>query len=310
MNLRNINFLASAAIVALACATSSAHAALVTWNIDSTQSSLSLKIGDTAFNVDGIGNITIRVRNQATNQNNAWNTGNTAKVGGTIDTNYVDGTSIEFLANQPNIVGVNSGNYRPNPASYTGDTNPDPTLAEGGSFSDTSTQAAVFGARVRASIASLFGLTVDAAFINFFNVNYELASGVLGLSGTNSNFTNSTTVGILDSRLAVDGLTVVGQTVIDDQIAQVDNATAANSGALGTLTDLGGQLRKITIPVLLNLVIPLDDTNTYVLNAQATGQIVATAEVQIPEPSTFAMAGLGVVGLMLAARRKLGRQRA
>jgi hypothetical protein len=156
----------------------------------------------------------------------------------------------------------------------------------------------------------LFGLTVDAAFINFFNVNYELASGVLGLSGTNSNFTNSTTVGILDSRLAVDGLTVVGQTVIDDQIAQVDNATAANSGALGTLTDLGGQLRKITIPVLLNLVIPLDDTNTYVLNAQATGQIVATAEVPIPEPSTFAMAGLGVVGLMLAARRKLGRQRA
>lgn len=308
MNLRNINFLASAAIVALACATSSAHAALVTWNIDSTQSSLSLKINDTPFVVDGLGNVTLRVRNQATNQNNAWNTGNTAKIGGTIDTNYVDGSSIEFLPGQSNVVGVNSGNYRPNPAAYTGDTNPDPNLAEGGSFSNTTTSPAVFGARVRVSYTVLITLTSDAAFINFYNVNYELASGVLGLSGTTSPFTNSTTVGIQSSLLAVDGLAILGNQVVDDQILGVSNATAANSGANGQITDLGGQLRQLTVPIFLNLVIPLDDT--YNLTAQATGQIVATAEIPIPEPSALAMAGTGLVGLMFAAKRKYGKRRA
>lgn len=308
MNWKNINFLASAAIVALACATSSAHAALVTWNIDSTQSSLSLKINDTPFVVDGLGNVTLRVRNQATNQNNAWNTGNTAKIGGTIDTNYVDGSSIEFLPGQSNVVGVNSGNYRPNPAAYTGDTNPDPNLAEGGSFSNTTTSPAVFGARVRVSYTVLITLTSDAAFINFYNVNYELASGVLGLSGTTSPFTNSTTVGIQSSLLAVDGLAILGNQVVDDQILGVSNATAANSGANGQITDLGGQLRQLTVPIFLNLVIPLDDT--YNLTAQATGQIVATAEIPIPEPSALAMAGTGLVGLMFAAKRKYGKRRA
>jgi len=310
MKFKKLSFLALVATAALVGASSTASAALVTWNIDSAQSKLSLKISDTPFAVDGIGNITIRVRNQATNQNNAWNTGNTAAVGGTISTNYVDGSSIEFLANQLNVVGVNSGNYRPNPAAYTGDTNPDPNLASGGSFSNTTTAAAVFGARVRASVASLFGATFDAAFINFFNVNYELSSPVLALAGTNSPFTNTTTIGIKSSLLAVDGLTVLGQTVIDDQIAAVNNATAANSGAAGTLTDLGGQNRKITIPILLNLVIPLDDAGTYVLNAQATGTIVATAEIPIPEPSTLAMAGIGMVGLMAVARRRYGKRRA
>lgn len=310
MNLKNLNLLACAAIVALGAA-SVAHAAPVTWNIDSTQSKLSLKIGDTQFNDPSIGNITIRVRNQASGQNNAWNTGNSAAVGGTISTDYVDGSSIQFLAGQTNVVGVNSGSYRPNPAAYTGDTNPDPILAEGGSFSNSTTAAAVFGARVRASVASLFGLTVDAAFINFFNVNYELSSGVLALAGTNSPFTNATTIGIQNSNLAVDGLTVAGQQVIDDQIAAISNATAANTGAAGTLTDLGGQLRRITIPILLNLVIPLDDGGQYFLNAQATGQIVATAEIPIiPEPSTIAMAGMGLVGLVFAARRKLAKRRA
>lgn len=142
-------------------------------------------------------------------------------------------------------------------------------------------------------------------------MNYELASGALALTGTNSNFAaNSSSIGILDSLLAVDGLTVLGQTVIEDQIAAVANATAVNSAALGTLTDLGGQNRKITIPILLNLVIPLDDEGTYTLTAQATGTIVATAEIPIPEPSTFAMAGVGIFGLMFAARRKYASRRA
>jgi hypothetical protein len=282
----------------------------VTWTIDSSQSKLSLKISDTPFAVDGIGNVTLRVRNQNTSQNNAWNTGNTASIGGTIDTNYVDGTSIQFLSGQTNVVGVNSGNYRPNPAAYTGDTNPDPVQASGGSFSNTSTAAAVFGARVR--VSALGGLVnADGAFINFFGVNYELSSGVLGLAGTNSPFANTTTVGIQSSYLAVDGLTVLGQQVVDDQIGAIANATAANTGAAGTLADLGGQLRRITIPILLNLVIPLDDEGTYTLTAQATGTIVATAEVPIiPEPSTLAMAGIGVVGLAFAARRKIAKRRA
>lgn len=307
MSLKNTSLLAAALVAALVGAASSAHAALVSWNVDSTQSSLSLKISDTNYNVSGIGNVTLRVRNQNTSQNSAWNTGNTAKIGGTLDTNYVDGTSIQFLPNQANLTGVNSGNYRPNPAVYTGGTINGDGTASGGAFSNTTSAAAVFGARVR--VSALGGLVnADGAFINFYNVFYELASGVLGLSGTNSAFTNATTVGIQSSLLAVDGQTVLSQQVVDDQIAKVANATATNSGAAGTLTDLGGQLRQITIPINLNLVIPLDDTGTYVLTAVATGQIVATAEIPVPEPSTFAMAGMGLASMLYVARRKYGKR--
>ena len=38
--------------------------------------------------------------------------------------------------------------------------------------------------------------------------------------------------------------------------------------------------------------------------------IVATAEIPIPEPSTLAMAGIGMVGLMAVARRRYGKRRA
>ena len=81
----------------------------------------------------------MRVRNQSGGDAGPWNVGNTAHFTGTIDTEYVDGSTIQFLAGQTNVLGVNSGSYRPKPSDYTGGTiNPDGT-ASGGDFTGTAT---------------------------------------------------------------------------------------------------------------------------------------------------------------------------
>jgi protocatechuate 3,4-dioxygenase beta subunit len=248
----------------------------VTWNIVQAQSYLSMAIPDQSVDLDGT-TVTVRVRNQSGGNSGPWNVGNTAAISGTLSTNYVDGASIEFLAGQPNLVGVNSGSYRPNPADF------DPTAIDAdnpnGSFTGTSSAPAVFGARVRASV-SIF--TVDAAFIAFYNTDYELSSSALAIAG--SSFpANTLNVGIVRSDLAIDGLSVVliGQKVADT-LTTVDDMTATNSAATGTITNLGGQNRQLTIPIQLNLSIPIDDDPTHNLTATGTGQLVATADVTQP----------------------------
>ena len=250
-----------------------------TWTIDQSQSFLSLAIADQAVNYDGT-DITIRVRNQSGGNSGPWNAGNSAAIAGTISTNYIDGQSIEFLAGQTNIVGVNSGNYRPNP----GDFDPNATDAENpiGSFTGTSTAPAVFGGRVRASLVVIWELTVDAGFFSFYNTSYEVSSGVLPITG-NRFASNSLTVGIDSSGLGIDGLSVIaiGQPV-PDMLTTIADLTAINSAPTGTITDLGGQNRRLTIPCALNLSIPIDDDPAHNLHATATGQVVANAVVDLP----------------------------
>lgn len=77
-----------------------------------------------------------------------------------------------------------------------------------------------------------------------------------------------------------------------------------NSGAIagagnGSVVVAGG-ISTITIPVLVDVLV---DTGLIVVDAIFQGQIVATAVV--PEPSTFALAGLGLVALVPMARRRL-----
>lgn len=305
MKLKIANLLAGAAILALVCLASTAHASLSFWTIDPLQSSVSLKINDFRSTIDGLGDVVVRIRNQATDQNNAWNTGNTARISGTIETDYVDGTSIQFLANHESIYANNSGNYRPNPAAYTGDTNPDPGLAEGGFFSDTSQHRAVFGARVR--VSALGGLiNATGAFFSIYGLNYSLASGILPIAG-NTFSANTMNVGLQDARLAVDGSTVFGTQVVDDRILSLDGLSSVNSAPAATIVNWFGLIR-LTIPISLHLNIPLDDTGTFILPAVVTGQIVADRQVAIPEPSAFMLA---VIGLAFVAWRKspIARQR-
>lgn len=255
---------------------------LTTWAIDPAQSYLSLAIADQVVNYDGT-DITLRVRNQ-TGDSGPWNEGNSAAIAGTIRTNYLDGHSIEFLAGQVDIVGVESGAYRPNPSDF----DPDATDAENplGRFLGTSAAPAVFGGRVRASLVVLWEVTVDAGFVSLGNITYEVASGLLPITGNRFD-SNLLTVGIRSSDLGVDGasMVVIGQPV-PDALTTITDVTTYNGAPTGTITDLGGQNRRLTIPCALELSFPIDDDPAHDLRATATGQLVATAVVDRP-PANF-----------------------
>lgn len=240
--------------------------AAVPWIIDSTASSLTLAIPDQNVVLDGT-NVLVAVRNQSGGNAGPWNVGNTAAISGTIQTEYVDGSSIQFLAGQTGILGVNSGSYRPDPASFDGTT-----------FTTTNTAPGVFGARVRATV-SVFGfpVTQDAGFVSFYNTSYEIASGSLPI--TAGNFpVNTTEIGIAQSQVAIDGLSIpiVGQPVAD-QILSILDTVAINAAATGTITTTGTYTRRLTAPISLALSIPIDEDPSHNLVATATGTVVADA---------------------------------
>ena len=251
----------------------------VTWTIDQSQSSLSLAVPDQDVTF-GTTTANVKIRNQIGGNSGPWNVGNTAPISGSISTNYVDDASIEFLANQANILGVNSGSYQPDPALYTGGVvNPDGT-ASGGSFSGTGTAPAVFGARVRATVV----FTLDAAFASFYNVSYDTLSGVLPIAS--GNFAaNSMDVGIKHALIAADGISIplIGQPIAD-AISSIDAVMSPNGAAGGTITHTGALARRLTLPISLNLSVPIDEDPTHNLIATATGTIVADATLE-PPPS-------------------------
>jgi hypothetical protein len=257
----------------------------VSWTIDSGASSLSVAIPDQPIILDGT-EAEVLVRNQSGGNSGPWNVGNTAQFGGTIDTEFVDGSSIQFLAGQANFLGVNSGSYRPDPAAYTGGTiNPDGT-ASGGNFSGTATAPGVFGARFRATVEVFgFPVTVDAAFASFYDTKYDIASDPLPITAGSFPI-NTTNIGISDTLVAIDGLAVLGNQYVDDAIVRITDAAGPNGVATATITNTGPLTRQLTIPISLVLSIPIDDDPLHNLDATATGTIVANAT--LPEPSTIA----------------------
>ena len=256
----------------------------VPWTIDSGASTLSIAIPDQPIILDGTEAI-VRVRNQSGNNDGPWNVGNTAQFAGTIDTEYVDGSSIQFLAGQTDFLGVNSGSYRPNPADYTGGTiNPDGT-ASGGNFTGTATAPGVFGARFRATVEVFgFPVTVDAAFASFYDTKYDIASDALSITAGSFPI-NTTNIGISDTLVAIDGLDVFGNQPVDDGIIRISNAVGPNGVATATVTNTGPLTRQLTIPISLVLSIPVDADPLHDLAATASGTIVANATLSEPESS-------------------------
>jgi hypothetical protein len=289
-----IRVLVGRLVVLAACvcfAAPNASAALVTWDVNPAQSNFQLAIPDQTVTLGTI-TATMRLRNQ---NNTAW-TQNNAPVDGLLATDIGAGiSSIEFLAGQSSLFGVNTGNYRPNPASY--DTAVTSTINTAGTFTNTTAAPGVYAARVNASVSIL---TLNTGYILFDNVSYDLASLVQAVVGT-SFAANTVSVGILDSRVGFDGINtgLAGQ-VIGDALANTGPISAVNANAAaGSIVDLGGNNYRLTIPVNMPVSVSLSGVN---LNATATGTLVAYAF--IPEPATFALLGAGVAGLAMRARSR------
>ncbi|MBI2824991.1 MAG: PEP-CTERM sorting domain-containing protein [Planctomycetia bacterium] len=285
MTLTSRHASAFAAIGALLLAATAAQAAPVSWTIDSTQSFVQLAIPQQSVQVNNTTSLTVRIRNQ-TGSASTWNAGNKAFMGGTIDTNYIDNGTIQFLAGQSNMLGLNSGNYRPDPASWNGT-----------AYTNTAFAPAVFGSKVQAQVL----VFLDAAFLSIANVFYELNSGVIPIaagtfSGTAENFGLASASLEFDSVLSSLGLP-------DARASGPVGATQLNADGLWTIANLGGGNRKLTGALNLPLAIDLNGT---IVNGQVTGLIVATATV--PEPTTFVLLGGGAIAIALLRRRTARRR--
>jgi len=277
------------AMCAISLVSTTASATAVTWAIIQSASSIKLAIPDQT--VDGT---KLGLRNQ-TGSGSSWTVGNTAAIGGTLKTNYIEGGSIDITPGS-NIFAINSGNYRPNPAAFntavTSTANPD------GTYGNTSTAPGVLGAKAVAPDA----LGATAAYLAFRSVSFQIDSAPMPFVGPTTGGTFNTaglSFGIANALIDLDGvsITFVGQLIPDAANVAVSNLVAANTNPNGTIVG-GGIFRQITIPLNIPIAIDVDG---IILNASLTGQIVAVA---IPEPSTLMMAGVGLVSLGVYARRR------
>ncbi|HEY4309429.1 MAG TPA: PEP-CTERM sorting domain-containing protein [Pirellulales bacterium] len=121
------------------------------------------------------------------------------------------------------------------------------------------------------------GLTVST---DAGNLDYNLNAGNGDFNPPDQNFQTGTAF--------QNGTTGIGGN--SGNIAGAANGTIVTAGGISTLT----------IPVFVDVVV---NTGLLVVDAIFSGQIVATAVV--PEPSSFALAGLGLIALVPAVRRRL-----
>jgi hypothetical protein len=268
---------------------SPASAYIVNWDIDPSQSSFKLTIPDQTVTL-GTLTATMRLRNQ----NNATWTTNNAPVDGLLATNVGSGiSSIEFLGGASSLTGVNTGNYRPNPAVFS--TTATNTANTDGQYTATSSAPAVYAARVNASVSII---TLNIGYMAFSNVSYDLSSAVTAITGT-SFLSNAISLGILDSTIGLDSVNAA-TTGIGDVLGQSGPISSVNTnGAAGSLVDLGGGNYRITVPINMPVFVDLSGVQ---LNATATGTLVGFAF--IPEPATLMLVASGVAGLAVYGRKR------
>ena len=261
------------------------------WFINSSQSKVTLSIPDQVVDGNKLG-----FRNQ-TGSGSSWTAGNSTNLSGFISTDFSPYSSnpVQFGSGST-IAGLNSGNYRPNPAAF----NPfsTSTVNQDGTYTNTSTAPGVLGAKV----VAVDVLGAAAAYIAFRDTNFDISSGPLTTTPTGA-FTRSFNsaglqFGISSSGFDLDGLSIIllGQ-FIPDLHTTVGNFMGTNTNPNGLLA-LEGLVYKMTIPLSVPLAIDLEGT---VLSATLSGQIVA---YYMPEPSAFMMGGMGLAALVVYARRR------
>lgn len=267
-------------------------AAPLGWIIDPSQSKVTLSIPDQSVVIEGI-NATLRVRNQssANNGNNVWNVGNSARLSGMLWTDY-SFNSLEILPSSSATLALNSGAYRPNPAAYSAPLQMDGT-ASGGTFTNTSTAQAEFGARLRATVLSQ---TQDANYFSLDDTWWSFDSPVLPLTNQlgMQTFAANTTSAQMGGKMALD---TVGVTSTPDEIFNFSGLGGTNTASTGTI-DPNGLVLQLTLPLNFPISFYFEDA---IVQGNVTGTLVAH---HIPEPTTMMLAAAGLMALPLAWQRK------
>ncbi len=218
---------------------------------------------------------------------------------GQIQTDYTPGGTITFLANPEGLwVGLDSGSYRPNPAAFNSATTS--TSAPYGQYTNTTTDAAVFGGRLR---TALLAGTFDATYFSINDVNYDASSAILPIGGSMGAQTfaaNSVQFGMSSALFNFDGLSLpgIGQ-ALPDILAEEFVLNGTNTATTATIVPYGIGYWQMTIPV--NVLWSIDLGDGAILPLQATGTIVA---VSVPEPSTGVLAIVAIVGATLCGRSR------
>jgi Dockerin type I domain/PEP-CTERM motif len=247
-----------------------AGADLVTWDIDSAQSSVRLTIPDQTVNIPGTGDVTVMLRDAGSTTQWTDAGGRNAFLDGTVATNYADASSIEFLSGMHDIFALQGVSVRPNPAQFTGPAdadNPD------GTYAGTATAPAAYGAKVRGTV-SIF--TVDAAYIALRDVVYDISSGAVPLGAGTTIAASTSNFGVTSASIDADGLPLplsLGQPIPDTRDAALSPLSGLDTAA-GSVINTGGLGRKLTYNISTSIQV---DIQGVLLTGSASGQIVAFA---------------------------------
>lgn len=245
----------------------SCHAETVTWQIDSQQSFIRLSIPDQDVPlVSGSPPSPLGLRDYSADPftpSTVWTDagGRRSAVEGTLASNYVVGSSIQFLTGTHNANSVAFGSFRPDPAAWDG------TI-----FQPNSGAPASFGASIVLAPGQPGSFAIGDLALR--DVGYDLVGDVaLSTSGSGWVGNNSFSVGLKPgARVDVQGIANFFNEVLDEAVVE------ANQGGL-QIENLGGGLHRLTLEIDVPIVFDIDDIS---LQASVAGQIVANATVSEP----------------------------
>jgi len=288
--------LSVAALVAVLA--SQSQAALV-WNIDSGVSYIRLNIPDQAVPIDDENTLDAKLRDYQVNPGpvldgdpdvpTVWTdlNGRRSFVSGTISSNYVEGSSIQFLPGTHTASAIEYGLFRPDPIPVPG------------------VGPAAFAADVWFSVeADPDNFPGELTYqrlghVRIRNINYDLDGTATLAAGPPSTWTQSggsINLGTLAG--SVVDVDLLG--ILTDYGVTLDPFGSANAGLL-MVEDLGANQRRLTIDVDVPISL---DLSGVPLTATITGQIVALATV--PEPASVSLVGLALSLVALRRRRSIG----
>lgn len=157
-------FLALAILFQASHAASQVHAAVVSWAIDSQQSSVTLVFPDQAVIVGG-NSITAHVANQS-GGGSTWNAGNSSPLAGLVWTDHQP-TSIQFLPGASTMNTPSLASYRPDPGSFFA-----------GSYTTVASALADFGGKLESTTGPS-----DLMYFALDGLAYDISSAPLPLAG-------------------------------------------------------------------------------------------------------------------------------